>query len=93
MQDPGKVFKGKKMPGQMGSRKVTTQNLQVVSVDEERNLVLVRGNIPGHEGSWVRISDAVKRRLPESAPFPAGLRSAAEGPDGDVAPAEEKKDQ
>ncbi len=93
MQDPGKVFKGKKMPGQMGNRKVTTQNLKVVSIDEERNLLLVRGNIPGHDGSWVRITDAIKRQLPENAPFPAGLRAAAESPDGDAAPAEEKKDQ
>lgn len=75
MQDPGKVFKGKKMPGQMGNRKVTTQNLQVVRVDETRNLVLVKGHVPGHDGSWVRLRDAVKRTLPEDAPFPAGLRT------------------
>ena len=74
MQDPGKVFKGKKMHGHMGQRKVTTQSLQVVSVDGERNLILVRGNIPGSDGSWVRVADAVKRALPENAPFPAGLR-------------------
>ena len=74
MQDPGKVFKGKKMHGHMGQRKVTTQSLQVVSVDGERNLILVRGNIPGSDGSWVRVADAVKRALPEDAPFPAGLR-------------------
>ena len=74
MQDPGKVFKGKKMHGHMGQRKVTTQSLQVVSVDGERNLILVRGNVPGSDGSWVRVADAVKRALPENAPFPAGLR-------------------
>ena len=74
MQDPGKVFKGKKMHGHMGQRKVTTQSLQVVSVDGERNLIMVRGNIPGSDGSWVRVADAVKRALPENAPFPAGLR-------------------
>ena len=74
MQDPGKVFKGKKMHGHMGQRKVTTQSLQVVSVDGERNLILVRGNIPGSDGSWVRVADAVKRALPENAPCPAGLR-------------------
>ena len=74
MQDPGKVFKGKKMHGHMGQRKVTTQSLQVVSVDGERNLIMVRGNVPGSDGAWVRVADAVKRALPESAPFPAGLR-------------------
>ena len=74
MQDPGKVFKGKKMHGHMGQRKVTTQSLQVVSVDGERNLIMVRGNVPGSDGSWVRVADAVKRALPENAPFPAGLR-------------------
>jgi large subunit ribosomal protein L3 len=75
MQDPGKVFKGKKMHGHMGQKKVTTQSLQVVSVDGERNLILVRGNVPGSDGSWVRVADAVKRALPENAPFPAGLKS------------------
>ena len=74
MQDPGKVFKGKKMHGHMGQRKVTTQSLQVVSVDGERNLIMVRGNVPGSDGSWVRVADAVKRALPENAPFPAGLK-------------------
>ena len=78
MQDPGKVFKGKKMHGHMGQRKVTTQNLEVVSVDTERNLILVRGNVPGSEGSWIRLSDAVKRPLPENVPFPAGLRGTEE---------------
>lgn len=79
MQDPGRVFKGKKMPGQMGTRKVTTQSLEVVSVDAARNLVLVKGCIPGHEGAWIRLSDALKARLPEEAPFPAGLREADAG--------------
>jgi large subunit ribosomal protein L3 len=78
MQDPGKVFKGKKMPGQMGNRTVTTQNLEVVRVDADRNLVLVKGHVPGHEGSWIRLSDAVKRTVPEGAPFPAGVRADAD---------------
>jgi large subunit ribosomal protein L3 len=75
MQDPGKVFKGKKMPGQMGNRTVTAQNLEVVRVDAARNLILVKGHVPGHEGSWIRVSDAVKRAVPEGAPFPAGIRA------------------
>jgi large subunit ribosomal protein L3 len=78
MQDPGKVFRGKKMPGRMGNRKVSKQNLEVVRVDADRNLVLVKGHVPGYEGAWVRLSDAVKRPLPESAPFPAGVRGGAE---------------
>lgn len=72
-QDPGKVFKGKKMAGQMGNTRVTTQNLEVVSVDEEDNLVLVRGGVPGPKGCWVLMTDAVKIARPDSAPFPAGL--------------------
>lgn len=76
-QDPGKVFKGKKMAGHMGDVRVTTQNLKVVSVDAERGLVLVHGNVPGSEQSWVRVRDAVRRKLPEGAPFPAALKDKA----------------
>ena len=75
-QDPGKVFKGKKMAGQMGDRQVTTQNLEVVSTDEDRGLILIRGAVPGAKGSWVLIRDAVKGTVPEDAPFPAALRGA-----------------
>lgn len=88
MQDPGKVFKGKKMPGQMGNRQVSMQNLEVVRVDVGRNLVLVRGNVPGHDGAWVRLSDAVKRPLPEGAPYPAGLDAS-----GEAEAAEANKDE
>jgi large subunit ribosomal protein L3 len=84
-QDPGKVFKGKKMAGHLGDRRVTVQNLQVVSTDPAEGLILVRGAIPGAPGGWVRISDAVKRALPQEAPFPAGLFAGAEGTE---APAE-----
>lgn len=76
-QDPGKVFKGKKMAGHMGDTRVTTQNLKIVSTDEERGLILVKGAVPGAEGGWVRISDAVKRALPKSVPFPAGIVASA----------------
>jgi len=69
-QDPGKVFKGKKMAGQMGNVRVTTQNLKVISTDAERGLVLVKGAVPGPKGGYVRIIDAVKRKLPENSPFP-----------------------
>ena len=76
-QDPGKVFKGKKMAGQMGNKRVTTQNLKIVSTDETRGLLLVRGAVPGAEGGWVLVKDAVKKPLPEEAPFPAGLKAGA----------------
>ena len=61
-QDPGKVFKGKKMAGHMGDERVTTQNLVVVKTDVERGLVMVRGAVPGSKGGWVLVRDAVKRR-------------------------------
>ena len=76
-QDPGRVFKGKKMAGHMGSVRVTGQNLEVVVTDSERGLVLVKGSVPGAKGGYVLVSDAKKKTLPESVPFPAGLRTAA----------------
>jgi large subunit ribosomal protein L3 len=77
-QDPGKVFKGKKMAGHMGARRVTTQNLQIVSTDAEEGLIFIRGAVPGARGSLVHVVDAKKRPLPDAAPRPAGLRAAAE---------------
>ena len=73
-QDPGKVFKGKKMAGHMGARQITTQNLEVVSADPERGLILVRGAVPGSKGGWVMVRDAIKRQLPENAPMPGAIR-------------------
>lgn len=67
-QDPGRVFKNKKMAGHMGDERVTTQNLTVVRTDVERGLILVKGAVPGHDGTFVEIRDAVKKALPESAP-------------------------
>jgi len=77
-QDPGKVFKGKKMAGHMGAARVTTQNLQVVRTDADRGLIMVKGAVPGSKGGWVTIKDAVKKPAPENAILPAALRSAAE---------------
>jgi large subunit ribosomal protein L3 len=71
-QDPGRVFKGKKMAGHMGAVTRTTQNLQVMGVDPDRSLLLIKGAVPGAKGGWVKISDAVKKALPTEAPFPAG---------------------
>jgi large subunit ribosomal protein L3 len=75
-QDPGKVFKGKKMAGHMGNVQVTTQNLEVVETDKDRGLILVRGAVPGNKGNWVLVRDAVKRALPENAPKPGSFRKA-----------------
>ena len=75
-QDPGKVFKGKKMAGQMGAVRNTTQNIEVVAVDDDEGVVLLCGAVPGPKNGWVLISDAIKAKLPEDAPFPAGLIAA-----------------
>jgi large subunit ribosomal protein L3 len=76
-QDPGKVFKGKKMAGQMGDERVTTLNLEVVKTDVEKGLVLVRGAVPGSKGGWVYVRDAVKRPLHKEAPKPGAFRKGA----------------
>ncbi len=76
-QDPGKVFKGKKMAGHLGAVRVTTQNLQVVKTDADRGLILVKGAVPGSKGGWVTVKDAVKKAAPAGIPLPAAVRSAA----------------
>ena len=86
-QDPGKVFKGKKMAGHMGNTRVTTQNLEVVSTDADRGLILVKGAVPGSEGSWIIVRDAIKAGIPDNAPMPAGLRAAVAA--AESAPAEQ----
>ena len=75
-QDPGKVFKGKKMAGHMGDVRVTTQNLEVFSTDVDRGLILVRGAVPGSKGAWILVRDAVKFPIPDNAPKPAAVRKA-----------------
>ena len=75
-QDPGKVFKGKKMAGHMGDERITTLNLEVVKTDVERGLILVRGAVPGSKGGWVLIRDAVKK-APKDAPKPGAFRARA----------------
>ena len=75
-QDPGKVFKGKKMAGQMGNVRVTQQNLEVISTDVERGLILVKGSVPGSAGNYVLVNDAVKKMLPDEAPLPGAVRGA-----------------
>lgn len=78
-QDPGRVFKGKKMPGHLGAERVTTQNLKVVQTDPERGLILVAGAVPGVKGGYIHIRDAVKRALPEDAPRPGKFRENGAG--------------
>jgi large subunit ribosomal protein L3 len=73
-QDPGKVFKGKKMAGHMGSVRVTVQNLEVVKTDADRGLIMVKGAVPGSKGGWVTVRDAVKRKRPANVPLPAAIR-------------------
>jgi large subunit ribosomal protein L3 len=76
-QDPGKVFKGKKMAGHLGSVRVTTQNLQVVRTDADRGLIMIKGAVPGSKGGWVTVKDAVKKPEAKDAPRPAAIRSTA----------------
>ena len=72
-QDPGRVFKNKKMAGHMGARNRTQQNLEIVRTDGARGLLFVKGSVPGHKGSWLTVSDAIKLPRDERAPYPAGL--------------------
>ena len=74
-QDPGRTFPGKKMAGHYGTEIVTTQNLTVFRVDVERGLLLIKGAVPGHEGTWVKVRDAIKKARPADAPFPGGVKS------------------
>ena len=76
-QDPGKVFKGKKMAGHMGDRRVTTQNLKVVRTDVERGLIMVEGAVPGAKGGWIQIRDAVKKPAHKDAVTPGKFKPAA----------------
>jgi large subunit ribosomal protein L3 len=86
-QDPGRTFPNKKMAGHLGVERVTTLNLKVVATDVDQGLIMIRGAVPGAEGGYVLVRDAVKRKLPKDVPFPAAVRAGAS------AGAEEKKDQ
>jgi len=75
-QDPGRTFKNKKMPGHLGVDRVTTLNLKIARVDVERGLLLVEGAVPGADGGWIRVRDAVKKALPKDAPKPGKFKLA-----------------
>ena len=92
-QDPGKVFKGKKMAGHMGDARVTVQNLEIIDVDTEKGLILVKGGVPGAKKGFVLISDAKKRARPENAPYPAALTGGAPTPEEAVDEAEVVEDE
>ena len=94
-QDPGKVFKGKKMAGHLGNARATVQNLEVVATDAARGLIMVKGGVPGPKGGVILLSDAKKRPLPEDVPFPAGIGTApaAEEAAEDAAPPAEAPDE
>ena len=77
-QDPGKVFKGKKMAGHMGDERVTVQNLKVVAVNADKGLIMVKGGVPGAENAWVYVTDAIKKTADVKLPMPAGLKKVDE---------------
>jgi len=89
-QDPGKTFKGKKMAGHLGDETVTTLNLTVWRVDLDRGLILVKGAVPGTEGSYVKVRDAIKKALPADAPKPGAFRKAGQAAPAAEAPAVEE---
>ena len=84
-QDPGKTFKNKKMAGHLGAARVTTQSLEIVAADAGRGLLMIKGSVPGSEGGWVLIKDAVKRKAPDGLPFPAAVRAPPEAAAAPVA--------
>ena len=87
-QDPGKVFKNKKMAGHMGAKNRTQQNLEIVRTDAARGLIFVKGSVPGSKGGWLKVWDAIKLPMNENAPYPAGLfDTKAKTDDADHAPA------
>jgi len=89
-QDPGKVFKGKKMAGHMGDERVTSQNLKIVKTDAVRGLIMVEGAVPGAKGGFILVRDAVKRKLPDGVPMPGAIkkREAAAAPAAEAKGAE-----
>ena len=92
-QDPGRTFKNKKMAGHLGVERVTVENLEIIQIDEPRNLILVRGSVPGPDNALIRVIDAHKRARPADAPYPAVVKKseAAEAPAAEAPATEEAK--
>ncbi len=86
-QDPGRVFKNKKMAGHMGAKNRTQQNLEIVRTDALRGLLFVKGSVPGSKGGWLTVKDSVKIARPDEAPYPAGLLENAKDIETEMAPA------
>jgi large subunit ribosomal protein L3 len=86
-QSPGKTFKNKKMAGQLGAARVTTQSLEVISADAERGILMIKGSVPGSPGGYVLVKDAAKRKAPDGLPFPAALRGTPLPPESPVSEA------
>jgi large subunit ribosomal protein L3 len=91
-QDPGRVFKGKKMAGHLGNARITVQSLKVVDTDAERGLILIRGAVPGPIGTYVRVADAVKKPRPKDAPYPCAIKGQQAAEVAAQAPAEAAKE-
>ena len=92
-QEPGKVFKGKRMAGHMGATRITTQSLEVMAVDAADDLILVKGAVPGPRGKWLEVTDAVKKGKQKDLPFPAGLKQNAQAAPAPEAPAAEATEE
>jgi len=88
-QDPGRVFKGKKMAGHMGATNVTIQNLEVLKIDSENSLIFIRGAVPGKKGTLITITDAVKKAAAENLPLPAGFKDVLDAANKEAAKSEE----
>jgi len=86
-QDPGRVFKNKKMAGHMGARNRTQQNLEIVRTDAARGLLFVKGSVPGSKGGWLLVKDAAKVARPDNVPYPAGLKELGKAIETEEAPA------
>ena len=91
-QDPGRVFKGKKMAGHMGDRQRTQMNLEVVRTDADRGLLFIKGSVPGSKNGWLMVRDAVKVAMPDDLPFPGAIFETAKPQDEQAAPEQEATD-
>ena len=92
-QDPGRTWKGKKMAGQYGNVRITTQNLKVVKLLEDNDLILIQGSVPGSKNGVVLIRDAIKHKIPNEAPFPAGFRNNSKSNKDDFSLSSDKNEK